>query len=761
MTARDVYYVLYRYKWMITIISLVATVAAVVLWQLNPVYYSSEAKLLIKYVVDTKPLTETGADAQVTSMNTVNSGENILNAEIDMLTSLDVCGQVAKVIGPAKILAKGPGTNEMEAAFVIQKWLIPGREKNSDVIRVSYSHTDRDIVVPVLTQLISAYETKHDEVRRPKTGENLMSVIDQAKGKVTDVEKRLRDERTKTDIVSLDDSKKIVAMDIEKTENQLDSVETEIEVQSAIIRAMRKNLPTAAAAHPTNGPAALTNQEAEISPAIIAEYRKANTILTSLRAKESDMLSWTTTNNLQVQSVESAIATTEARCKQMEDKNPGLLEIKAVVSSPSGAMAPDPMIAYNKEMMTAEALAVRYQMLTNQLAAAKVKQARVVQEEGPLQDLQRESDRDRATLDYYQKRQGEADLDAILEPGNSQISLIEAPTPPRPVYSKTVKISVGVLIGGLILAFGLPFLIDIYLDQSLKRPSDIQSRLGVPFFVRMPKLNGKFKRALVTAGREVPLLPANGKAGREVPLLAANGGETPPPASAGPAPAASPLPSGNGHIAPWEQRHALRPFFETLRDRLMTYFEVINLTHKPKLVAVTSCGEGVGVTTTAAGLASALSETGEGNVLLVNMNVQDGEAHHFYRGKLTCGLEEALETDKRSASCIKENLFVAKDSDVNENVPRVLPKRFSHLVPKMRASDYDYIIFDMPVMSQISITPRLARYMDMVLLVVESEKTDREVAKRATDLLLESKTNVGVVLNKSRDHLPRRLHQDI
>jgi Mrp family chromosome partitioning ATPase len=79
----------------------------------------------------------------------------------------------------------------------------------------------------------------------------------------------------------------------------------------------------------------------------------------------------------------------------------------------------------------------------------------------------------------------------------------------------------------------------------------------------------------------------------------------------------------------------------------------------------------------------------------------------------------------------------------------------------MRASDYDYIIFDMPPMSQISITPRLARFMDMVLLVVESEKTDRDVAKRATNVLLETKTNVGVVLNKSRDHLPRRLQQDI
>jgi Mrp family chromosome partitioning ATPase len=92
-----------------------------------------------------------------------------------------------------------------------------------------------------------------------------------------------------------------------------------------------------------------------------------------------------------------------------------------------------------------------------------------------------------------------------------------------------------------------------------------------------------------------------------------------------------------------------------------------------------------------------------------------------------------------------------------DSLPRVLPKRFSHLVPLMKASDYDYIIFDMPPVNEISITPRLARFMDMVLLVIESEKTSREAGMRAASLLAESKTNVGLVLNKNRSYLPKRL----
>jgi Mrp family chromosome partitioning ATPase len=740
-SARDIYYVIFRHKWMIGIIAILGIVGAIVLRESYPIYYSSEARLLIKYVVDTKPLTAEGADAQVTAMNT---GDTILSAEQEMLTSLDVCQQVAKIIGPAKILPAGEGTNETAAALMIQHGLVPVRDRYSQVIHVVFSHPDRDIVVPVLTKIISCYEDEHDEVRRPKSSDNLSRGIDTAKDKVHDAEDRLVQEQKKADIISLDDSKRAVATSIEKTENQLDDLDTQIQVESMILREMKKGLPVAPPSRSTNGAPSLTNQPPELTAAIAKEYRKDTSLLASLQGKELDLLSWTTTNNQTLQSVESQIAITEQRCNQLVDQYPGLVAIK---SAGPGQTA-DPMAAYDREMMKAEVLAVQYRTLTNQLANAKLKQARIVVEEGPILDLQRESDRYRANLDSAQKREAETELDAILEPGNSQISLIEAPTPPVGDFIKVNKICLSVLFGGLGLALGLPFLIEFYLDQSLKRPVDIQNRLGVPFFVSMPRLKAGSQRGALKEEKKVPLLPENA-------------GEVPPPESSQSAPPASPPPSGNGHIAPWEQRHALRPFFETLRDRLMTYFEVINLTHKPKLVAVTSCGEGAGVTTTAAGLASALSETGDGNVLLVNMNVQDGEAHHFYRGKLTCGLEEALERDKRNAACVQENLFIAKDLDINENLPRVLPKRFSHLVPKMRASDYDYIIFDMPPMSQISITPRLARYMDMVLLVIESEKTDRDAAKRATNLLLESKTNVGVVLNKSRDHLPRRLQQDI
>ncbi len=66
----------------------------------------------------------------------------------------------------------------------------------------------------------------------------------------------------------------------------------------------------------------------------------------------------------------------------------------------------------------------------------------------------------------------------------------------------------------------------------------------------------------------------------------------------------------------------------------------------------------------------------------------------------------------------------------------------------------------MPPVSQISVTPRLAGFMDMVLLVVESETTDRELVRRATTLLSASNARVGVVLNKTNNYVPAGLHQE-
>jgi Mrp family chromosome partitioning ATPase len=142
------------------------------------------------------------------------------------------------------------------------------------------------------------------------------------------------------------------------------------------------------------------------------------------------------------------------------------------------------------------------------------------------------------------------------------------------------------------------------------------------------------------------------------------------------------------------------------------------------------------------------------------MNDERGSAQQFFRGKVGCKLDDALVSEKRDDALVSENLYVVTEGSNSDKLSRVLPKRFASLVPKLKASDYDYIIFDMPPVSPTSVTSRLAGFMDMVLLVVESEKTEREMVQRANALLEQSKASVGVVLNKTRKYVPDRLQQD-
>jgi Mrp family chromosome partitioning ATPase len=127
-------------------------------------------------------------------------------------------------------------------------------------------------------------------------------------------------------------------------------------------------------------------------------------------------------------------------------------------------------------------------------------------------------------------------------------------------------------------------------------------------------------------------------------------------------------------------------------------------------------------------------------------------------------LDEVLDTDhhKREQAQVEKNLFVVTEQTADDKLPRILHKRFSALIPKLHASDFDYIIFDMPPISQTSSTTRVARFMDMTFMVVEAEKTDSDIVKRASKMLHEAKaTNVSVVLNKSRNYVPRLLGQEL
>jgi Mrp family chromosome partitioning ATPase len=282
------------------------------------------------------------------------------------------------------------------------------------------------------------------------------------------------------------------------------------------------------------------------------------------------------------------------------------------------------------------------------------------------------------------------------------------------------------------------------LDRTIKRPTDIETKLRLPLFISIPAIGSNGHHDAATFVKQLRLRNIADST-RETTTEVVH----------------HQVPSMDLE----HRQHPFRRFSEGLRDRLIVYFETRNLTHKPKLVAVTSCGKGAGVSTIAASVAASLSETGDGNVLLVNISGAEGAAQQFYKGKPGYSLDEALShkaptSDTNQGAFVKANLYTTVEQSGGDMLPANLPKKISTLMPRLKASEYDYIIFDMPPVNQTSSTARLSGLMDMVLLVIEAEKTNQDVVKRVNQLLAESKATVGTVLNKTRNYIPSRLHQE-
>jgi len=482
--------------------------------------------------------------------------------------------------------------------------------------------------------------------------------------------------------------------------------------------------------------------EAPPDPETIKHYSAINNRLESFRQRELDLLSQFSDENSLVKDIRIRIAEAEKLKKQLEENNPRLLEI----ARPASQRALDmlgvngaPNTAYDLELMASSvaALEAKVAVLKAYMDKVKAEAATIDASESQIVELERQKSLQEANYRYFAANLEQARIDEALGTGNlPNISVVQEASPPFKDGKNTLKMIGMVLAGGFGAGLVLAGLLEFFVDRTIRKPAQIVSDLRTPLFLTVPvlKLNGRAAMRQLKKG-------SNGK-----------------PKEGAPEPE-----TAEGKTLPVKAVHdPMGIYSEALRDRLMLYFQINGLTHRPKLVGVTGCSRRAGVTTFAAGLASSLSETGDGNVLLVDMNSRHGAGvHPFYRGEALCGLNQALERETRSAAMVQENLYVVTTQSGNGSKVGLVPKKFANMVPLLQATDYDYIIFDLPPVTQTSPTSKLAGLLDMTVMVLESERSHLDAAKRAVALLNESKAKVSVVLNKHKTYGPHRLPDEL
>jgi succinoglycan biosynthesis transport protein ExoP len=716
----NVLFALFKWKRTILALALAGIVIAVAVYYFYPAAYESDARLLVRYVLERSGYDPVDAVTGTSARGGSGTGltiDAVIAAEISILTSWDLSVQVAEALGPNRVLPDAKAPTVVGAAAAINSGLSTTASKGSNIIGVSYTNRKPEVATAVLNELVTRYFTKHLEVHRSAGAFDFVSQqSDQIRARLNQTEDALKALKAKAGVISLADSMASLNAQSSHTEEQLRAAENDLAEQQAKVKQIeRGGLPVDL--NETDNTKDKANNAApppqQASTKDIGDYQALVTNLTKLRETQLEMSAKYTPENVLVKMNQAHINELENQKRDFEKKFPELAITGARGSGQLDLRVERARLAGMKSKLDD----LRRQKIELQ---DRMKQLADV---GPqIASLERAKELEEQDYKYYSGTLQKARVDEALDPSKMpNISAIQRPSPPGKVTTTRDKIALGFAGGGLALGLAVALLFELVLSHSYKRRSEIELQLRSPVMLTIPYqgANGRLRLPWKSGRRASKEAPANGKS----------------------------------NLAPWEVEHFIRPYSEAIRDRLGLYFELHGVTHKPKLIGVTGFGEGSGTSTLAAGVAAALSETGDGKVLLVDVNAANGEVHPFFAGRPAASLTAAIEPQAEIASAA-DNLYLATINRSGNKSAHLGLKKFFALVPNLKASDFDYIIFDMPPINQTSPTIGLAALMDKVLVVVEAEKTNRDVVKRGYRELVGARADVAVVLNKTRSYGP-------
>jgi polysaccharide biosynthesis transport protein len=331
----DIYYVLFRHKWKILLLSLVGILAAAAFHFLKPPPYQSQAELLIKYVPQAGTMPLMGSDQKMIMPD--ERGEDVINSEIQILTSLDLAAEAVTNIGPSNILFKASGGSDAIAAAALVRNNLRAEPagKGSSVIVVTFKHPDAQIVQPLLQEIINDYFQKHYEIHSigGQFDDALSREGSALSVELNDTEQLLANVKNKANIISLDDTRKGLADQISKIQGAIMDTEAELAGYGVVMK-----LPGT----PVTEKLESTNTPAEIPPDQLEAYKELGTRLDLLRKKGQDYLvQGFTSSNLLVQEVDGQIVGIQQSKSDLEKKYPQIAD--SVTDLPaSGGMSVTP-----------------------------------------------------------------------------------------------------------------------------------------------------------------------------------------------------------------------------------------------------------------------------------------------------------------------------------------------------------------------------------------------------------------------------------
>jgi len=743
----DILFVLFKHKWMIALLTLAGLAAAAGLYHKQEPIYQSTAKLLVRYVV------ESGSVDPYASMSRPGAGagrhgDPVILTEIEILSSLDLAREVAAEIGTERLLNGAVAQTPEEehklltaATGVIASKLVVYTGQSPNVLHVTFSNPDRDITKDVLEKTVEHYFRKHLEIHRSAASYDLVAKqTEEVRQRLAKTEAELNELRTRTGILSLQDATEALSAQRIRTQQDLMQARAEYAEQQARLQSlegmMAGDLPDTDPAG-ADAPGTFTDLQ-PVPPQIVTEFRAVMEMLAILQKRDLELRLKFKPGNPLLDQNQRQIAAYDQRRIAMLGEYPGLSNENTLAAATDTS---DPRRALDQEKARLAAISAKIGVFESHLQEI----SRLFGEQyaigANIEEIERRKQLEDTEFRSLEVKLKDARLDQTLDPSRMpNITMVQQPSEPFKTYDDFMqKIILGLAGGGLALGLGLAFLIELVFNRKVERTMEIQARLQLPLLLSIP---------FVRRGHRGGLLLGSG----ERPRIADTRGGSQPSKN-----------GDNFEIATSDHPqsdHFILPYSETIRDRIIFNFEVNNIVHKPKMVAVTGMSEGAGTSTIAAGLAKSFAEIRGVKVLLVDLSSCHPQESPLFgeipRHSLPNALKLAQKPEFRERP---QNLYYANAPSRRDEtgLTRFTPLHLHEMMPMLQASEYDYIIFDMPPVDQTSRTLTMAGLMDKVLLVLDAQNTSREGLKWGYSELTKGRADVSCIFNKTRSHGPEWL----
>src|SRR5437588_8480038 len=209
LNLRNILSAIFKWKRFILGFTVFGIVAAAGIYFFYPTVYESDARLLVRYVLERSgfdPVDGTlGRSSGGSGTGLTNDG--VIAAEVSILTSWDLSVQVAEALGPNRVLPDVKAPTVVGAAAAINSGLATTTAKGSNIIGVSYQNRRPEVATAVLNELVNRYFTKHLEVHRSAGAFDFVSQqSDQIRARLNQTEDALKVLKAKAGVMSLQDS---------------------------------------------------------------------------------------------------------------------------------------------------------------------------------------------------------------------------------------------------------------------------------------------------------------------------------------------------------------------------------------------------------------------------------------------------------------------------------------------------------------------------------------------------------------------------